>query len=151
MSGGHSFSPPPPAPPRPRSSSPDAWGPEPDAAAFRVGLDRYGRALTLGRERKDGRTFWHIKRDPHDQRDTSPWIEGVPDDVMQTLARVVQASRRAGDPLASQPRLRIWRKLCDAFRAGTKAAGADYGNRLTATRLDDLAEAHATDAMREEP
>lgn len=102
MSGGHSFSPPPPPPPRPPQPRPQIF---PDRAEFTVGQDRYGRALTAIRERKGGQVLWQLKRDPHDQRDTSPWIEGVPDDVMQRLALIIRGAdrdERAG-PAAPAP------------------------------------------------
>jgi len=44
--------------------------------------------------------------------------------------------------------LSIWRELCEAHRAGAKATNqAAFSDRLEAVRLDDAAEAHATEAL----
>lgn len=61
---------------------------------FVLGKDIHGREVRLTREHQSNDTFtWSIARAPHDQRDDSPVIRDLPDELMHRLAGVVGGTK----------------------------------------------------------
>lgn len=62
----------------------------PTNITFQLGRDKYGREITLVRHRNERAVVtWSIKRAPADQRDDSPHIDEIPDDVMRRIVNTI--------------------------------------------------------------